>query len=333
MKKVLLALAFAAAVLLASCAKKELAVGNTVSKKIDGDKLKLVVLAVNEHDGKGNIIHKTTGTYRDMAVNASLTQHERRKAFAPTVYGKKDVYYDNEYDASGNLVHCIIHREGESDVEYAFAYDESGKVRYSKASLGNGDYESYYEYGENGWLVHSKTNSPLSHAYAKDLEMDEFTDTNYTYDENAIKVSSPVSSFLYGELKLYYSSEDGKPVYFGMKKGSERALFVHGKETAIQYEYGKRTRREYYRNYDGFYDYSFCLGDENAPVGLDGMVHFVDMDCARDVRTVIEYVLRDDGTVEKSIEYTGKREVALYERVKIPGIRKVTSPFPTYFYD
>ena len=142
MKKIFLI--FAALFMLSSCAKKELAVGDAVSKKIYGDKLKLVVLSVSEHDENGNIIHKKTGKYRDTVSNSFLEQYKRNNTFAPVVYDKKDVYYNNEYDESGNLIHCVIQKEDVKDAEYVFKYDGNGKVIYSKATISGGDYECYY---------------------------------------------------------------------------------------------------------------------------------------------------------------------------------------------
>ena len=155
MKKIIALCALLA--LFAGCSKKELCVGDRVSKKVKQEKLEAVVLSIAEYDDYSNIIHKRTGSYKDTAGDSFSLEEKLKgkRAFKPVLSDLYDIYYEHDYDENGNLIHTFIHNTKDEDsLEYFFDYDESGKIVHCKN--GSGD-EHWYEYDERGNITHKKS--------------------------------------------------------------------------------------------------------------------------------------------------------------------------------
>ena len=215
-KIVLLALA-----LLCGCAEQERELGEVLMKKVDDDKLKVIVLAKSEYDEKGNIIHKATGTYKDMAGNSySLEEQIKGKRdFRPVLSDKYDIYYEHDYDEKGNLTHTFIHNTKDEDsLEYFFDYDESGKIVHCKN--GSGD-EHWYEYDERGNITHKKSYfyNDYSRLMKNDADKYVHTDFKHEYDEPFVETKIDNDAiFLFGQFSWIFLQYFFKMFYFVIKK-------------------------------------------------------------------------------------------------------------------
>ncbi len=317
-KIVLLALA-----LLSGCANKEAALGVQVSKKVDDDKLKVIVLAKSEYDQKGNIIHKRTGSYKDTADDSFSLEEKLKgkRAFSPVLSDLYDIYYEHEYDENGNLVHTFIHNTKDDDThEYFFDYGESGKIVHCKN--GKGD-ESWYEYDERGNMT--KRTSYFDSVFNRLLEDEEKyvqTDFTHEYEDSFVetKIDSNDAILFFGQFSFsrYYSLM-GTIRSLCVEVDDEEAqkiLGISDYEPRVDYLYGEKVNTEYYTKYQSqVYGYGRYFGSDSSPVGVDGKIYFDSHSgINRAARTFIEYYLRDDGTVEKSIEYTGFRKTAWWKK-------------------
>lgn len=312
--------------------KKEIEVGDVGLKRYNGDDFRLLVLAISEYDEKGNIIHKETGEY-----NADLSYREwvmwNSDKYAPFLTDRVDFYYDHEYDENGNVIHTTVRNSiNDYSEEYFFEYDESGKVVKCKSiDCNTGEEEDFsYEYDSSGNMTRVK-----SHYAEKKFNVSVFDKDTYFKHENEdgffntkigenIVLSAPSA-----DLNKTFSGSEELGI---MRKLCERESdipedrvypsFLNSKDSRPEYKYllylnyrdGEDVKTEYYRVYtkEG---YNLYFGDTRVPVRIDGKVCFNGSNFSnRAKRTLIDYYLREDGTVEKSIEYTGFREeVASYK--------------------
>lgn len=314
-KSILLALALLS---LAGCGEQKRQLGEVIAKKIDYDKFRLIVLAKSEYDEKGNIIHKRTGTYKDMAADSGMNFSEEKTLFNPVLRDRYNIYYEHDYDENGNLTHTFIHNSKNEDaLEYFFDYDESGKIVHCKN--GNGE-EYWYQYDEHGNMTQRKS------LLLKNLQKDEdekYIQDDYTHEYKNGSVKTKLEEFkiwghvlggLYCERSYDEQKQRNYDIWVKVKDETDKSS---GARAHVCYKYGEKTNTEYYSGYRNGYGYGTFFGSGYDVVGIDGKIYFDSHDGTNHAgRTFIVYYLRDDGSVEKSIEYTGFRETQLYQRRK-----------------
>ena len=312
--------------LFCGCAKKERELGGTLTKKVDRDKLLLIVLSKSEYDQSGNIIHKKTGSYADKAGNSFSLEEKLKgkRAFSPVLSDFYDIYYQHDYDENGNVIHTFIHNTKDEDtLEYVFDYDECGKIVHCKNSSGD---EHWYEYDERGNMT--KRTSYFDSVFNRLLEDEEKyvqTDFTHEYEDSFVetKIDSNGALFFFGRFSFerYYSALGRIRTLRVASDDEERIGLIRfrdrDKEPRVDYRYGEKVNTEYYTNYQSrVYGYGRYFGSEPSPVGVDGKIYFdTDNRSNKAARTFIEYYLRDDGSVENSIEYTGFRKTAYHKRI------------------
>lgn len=316
------------ALLLCGCANKEAALGVQVSKKVDDEKLSLIVLSKSEYDQKGNIIHKRTGSYKDTAGETGLEHFQGKRAFKPVLIDLYDIYYEHEYDENGNLIHTFIHNtKDQNTLEYSFDYDDGGKIVYCKTVKGDDYGENWYEYDERGNMTHRKSHFEDNFSeYNRILGLNEYDNTyfNHEYEDSFVKttIESDAGFFLFGSFyfERYYSLMERMRIFrVAIDDEEQRELIrFRDKEPRVEYQYGKKVNTEYYTNYKNqVYGYGNYFGSKEDPVGVDGKIYFDFAERSnKAARTFIEYYLRSDGTVQKSIEYTGFRKTAWFKKVR-----------------
>jgi len=302
--------------------KKEVKVGDVGLKRYNGDDLRVVVLAVSEYDEKGNIIHKKTGKYNG-TLGLRLNPYNEDWAmvvekYEPFLTGILDIYYEHEYDKKGNVIHTTVNNsKDDSAYKYFFEYDESGKVVKSRTiECKTGEEKDFsYEYDSSGNMMHAKL-----HYVEKKFNVSIFDGDIYFKHENEddgfvnSKIKSKISILnKRGTLINSISSDEELGITrklcmeksdIPIKPCSEARLFLN-------YRAGENVKTEYYRVYTekGYVHY---FGDSEHPVRINGKACFNESNVYnRAKRTLIDYYLRSDGTVEKSIEYTGFREVVV----------------------
>ena len=323
MKKIITLCALLA--LFAGCSKKELCIGDRVSKKVKQEKLEAVVLSIAEYDDYSNIIHKRTGSYKDTAGDSFSLEEKLKgkRAFKPVLSDLYDIYYEHEYDENGNLIHTFIHNTKDEDsLEYFFDYDDGGKIVHCKN--GSGD-EHWYEYDERGNMTHKKSYfyNDYSRLMKNDADKYVHTDFKHEYDEPFVETKIDNDAiFLFGQFSFVrYYSLMGTIRSLCVEVDDEEAqeiLEIRDYEPRVDYLYGEKVNTEYYTKYQSqVYGYGRYFGSDSSPVGVDGKIYFDSHSgINRAARTFIEYYLRDDGTVEKSIEYTGFRKTAWFKKVR-----------------
>lgn len=338
--------------------KKEVEVGDVGLKHCYGDDFRLLVLAISEYDEKGNIIHKETGKYDADLYDRGWVMWNSDK-YEPCLTDRGDIYYDHEYDEKDKVIHTTVRNSinGERE-EYFFEYDESGKVvKCKNIDCNTGEEEDFsYEYDCSGNMTRVK-----SHYAEKKFNVSVFDKDTYFKHENEdgffntkieenIVLSAPSANFN----KTFSGSEE-----LGiMRKLCETESdipedrvyppFLNSKDSCPEYKYllylnyrdGEDVKTEYYRVYteEG---YNLYFGDTRVPVRIDGKVCFDGSNFSnRAKRTLIDYYLREDGTVEKSIEYTGFREEVAsykmesrYDRVTHRRYQKRTNIPESWNYD
>ena len=328
------------ALLLFSCGeKKEIAVGDIVKKRVGGDKLKMVVLSVNEHDEKGNLTHKKIGNYKPQVNGGKKITY-----FFPECKGFYEVWYDNEYDDRGNLTRTFIHNSKDTESwDYSFEYDGEGKIIYAKTKIHPVDYiegafdesECFYSYDEKGSISHFKASDEDADFLPDEFKYYEW-DYKSEYEDDSV-LTEIIALFNKCQIRRKYD-EEGKIERVRLSDDNS----PWWEDPIIDYYYSKTMKSEYYYNYTKrFYGYGDYLGSENLPLGIDGKLNLNTLNWDyknRDTKTLIEYYLREDGTVEKSIEYTGKEQFKHYASMEFPkrhggfSSYDVPSLFPFYEY-
>ena len=314
--KIIAGLAFLALLLFSCGEKKDVAVGDIVKKRVGGAKLKMVVLSVNEHDEKGNLSHKRIGNYKPQVNGGKKITY-----FFPECKGFYEVWYDNEYDDRGNLTRTFIHNSKDTESwDYSFEYDGAGKIIYAKTKIHPVDYiegafdeyECFYDYDEKGSVSHYKASKEDAEFLPEDFKYYDW-DYQHEYEDGDVYTEMDLLA-KYWICRFY--DEYNRLSCVCLREGS-LSWFLYDREPTIHYYYGKKTKIERYYNYQKqFYGYSDYFGKERSPLGIDGKLNLNTLNWDyenRDSNTVIEYYRRKDGTVEKSIEYTGKQYFKYYE--------------------
>ncbi|MCR5290394.1 MAG: hypothetical protein K6E51_10410 [Treponema sp.] len=324
------------------CTLRQRELGEVVTKKLkyEEGKLKLIVLAKSEYDTKGNIIRKATGDYVDIAGRPDFFTRivKGKREFRPALRDTYDIYYQHDYDENGNLIHTFIRNtKDETTLEYSFDYDDSGKIVHCKNSDGG---EHWYEYDSYGNMTYQK--SYYYNEYDRLLGIDGYIHTyfKHEYEDGFVttKIKSNGDIFLldsFAFIRNYSALGFERIKSLVVNIGDDQKMRIINQEPCVNYRYGKKINTEYYTNYKRLIPgYATYFGKDGQPVGVDGKIYFDSHEGLNsDKRTFIEYYLRDDGTVEKSIEYTGLREYAIYKKTYYKGFHG-RSLFPDHYtYD
>lgn len=161
---------------------------NTIRKIINGKEFKTVL----EYDSKGNIVKKIENgeeilyeydengreTRQTCATHDYFTEYDSHgnkiyiKQVYPTFDKVEEYCIDYEYDGSGNVTYKYDPKMGE---EFFGEYNPQGKLIYAKRiyfgtlkSVYGEEQEIWYEYDENGNILHSRNSSGSEFWYEYD---------------------------------------------------------------------------------------------------------------------------------------------------------------------